>query len=234
MKRYRQFACVGLVSSLFWNGGCMDSKPHQLEKPFERRELDACLTIVVDMSGSFATSWNDRAYRLFLELMDQFFTEGTGIEARVVIGQLSANEDSMLFDGRPEELRSRFRSADELNAYLQEHSNPAGSTVFQATERAVAYASAMQGVSENTRMMTVILSDLMDSETDVDARRKAGKVMLKTLTKYREMGGGIALYFVSPDEVGRWHEILKTAGFEPGTYVIESSLIARPQLPRLD
>lgn len=234
MKCFRQFVCVGLVSSLFLSGGCIDSKPHQLAKPFEHRELDACLTIVVDMSGSFATSWNDSAYRLFLELMDQFFTEGTGMEARVVIGQLSANEDAMLFDGRPEELRSRFLSAEELNAYLEEHSNPTGSAVFQATERAVAYASAMQGVTEHTRMMTVVLSDLMDSESDVDARRKAGKDMLKTLTKYREMGGGIALYFVSPNEVERWQEILKTAGFEPGTYVIESSLIARPQLPRLD
>jgi hypothetical protein len=233
MYSFRQLT-LGLLVLVVLTGGCVDSQPHHLAKPFERRELDACLTIVVDMSGSFATNWDDRAYKLFLELMDQFFTEGIGVESRVVIGQLSGNENAVLFDGRPEELRSQFRSADELNAYLQKHSDPGSSPVFQATDRSVSYVTAMQGITPNTRLMTVVLSDMIDTACTVDERRETGNDMLKTLKKYRKMGGGLALYFVAPHEMKRWQQIINMAGFEPGTYVVESSLIARPELPRMD
>lgn len=220
----------GLLLFAIATTGCIESQPISQRKPFESNELDACLAIVVDMSGSFASSWDDKAYKLFLELMDQYFTEGTGVESRIVICQLSANDNVVLFEGRPEGLRSQFRSPEELNAFLKQHSDPTGSSVYQATEKTIRYLSSMPGVTDKTRLMTVMLSDMSDS-----GRSPAiGQKMLATLRQYQEQGGGLALYYVHPGEISRWNKILRKAGFQPGTYVIESTLVAHPQLPHFN
>lgn len=225
---------LGAVVCLIFMSGCIESQSISQPKAFDRTELDACLAIVVDMSSSFADSWEERAYNLFVELMDQFFTEGMSIESKVVLGQLSGNKSVVLFEGRPAEVRERFQSAEDLNAFLREHSDPSRSPVFEATQRAVDYVSSIRGVTENTRVLTVILSDMGDTEQDADKRRKTGHKMLKSLRRYREAGGALALYFVAPSEMSRWKTILGMAGFDPGSYVIESTLVAHPQLPRFD
>jgi len=214
--------------------GCIPSKPAANYRPFESDQLDACLAIMVDMSGSFSDSWDDRAYPLFLELTDQFFTEGAGDESRIVIGQLSAAEKVVLFEGRHGDLRAKFDSPEALSQFLKENSDPSSSPVFQATERVVDYVSSMPGVTVDTRLMTVILSDMADNQPDLTQRREAGEQMLSSLTRYQEMGGGLALYYVALDQTTRWRKILAAAGFSSGSYVIENTLVNRPQLPRFD
>lgn len=227
------FLLLGLILLLACSG-CVPSTSKKQAAHFESTELESCLAIVVDLSGSFANSWDDRAYDLFISLMDQFFTEGAGAESRLVIGQLSGNSEVVLFEGRPADLQSKFDSPQALNRFLKEHSNPASSPVYRATDRAVEYVLSMPGITSDTRLLTVILSDMADSEPDLAARRRAGHQMLDTLKRYRAGGGGLALYFVSPEELSRWKRILQMAEFEPGSYVIESTLVAEPQLPRFD
>ena len=214
--------------------GCVESQTSTRSQPFKPKQLDACLAIVVDMSGSFSGNWNDKAYKLFLQLMDQFFTDGGGEESRIVIGQLSGNEEVVLFEGRPNELRQKFRSPEELNRFLETNSVADASPVYQATGRAIDYISSMSGITEETKLVTVVLSDMIESETDLMKRSRAGKKMVESLSRYEAMGGGIALYYVDPKETERWSEILDRAGFEPGSYVIESTLVAHPQLPQFD
>lgn len=214
--------------------GCVESQPPDNTHPFQVSECGSVLAIIVDQSGSFANYWDDKAHRLFLELMDQFFTEGDSDSSRVVIGQLSGNDEVVLFEGRPEDLRAKFRTPEELNEFLRQHADPAGSQVYQATERTIGYVSAMPGVTENTRLMTVILSDMVDSGSALPERSKAGAKMLNALTEYRQLGGGVALYYVAKDEMARWREVMERAGFQPGSFVIESTLVARPQLPRFE
>lgn len=214
--------------------GCVESQSVGTVKPFENSELEACLTIVVDMSGSFAGSWEQRAYPLFLELSDQFFTENAGGESRIVLCQLSGKREVVLFEGSPADLRSRFRSPKELNQFLVEHSDPSDSPVYEATDRALNYVSSMSGITDQTRVLTVILSDMADAEHDNQLRRTTGHKMLASLKSYQERGGALALYFVSPTETARWQKILHRAGFASDSYVIESQLVASPQLPRFD
>lgn len=215
--------------------GCIESHATQADsQPFETQELDAALAVIVDMSGSFHDAWDDRAYKLFLQLIDRYFTEGMGTESRVVLGQLSANGNIILFEGTPAEMRNRFRSPEDLNEYLQQHSDPASSPVFQVTGKTVEFMSAMPGVTEKTRLLTVLLSDMEDSEPSAELRRENGYKMLDSLKKYREQGGGLALYFVSQEETARWRRILSDAGFEPGSYVIEHEMVAQAKLPRFD
>ncbi len=214
--------------------GCVESQQVSQSQPFETKELEACLAIVVDMSGSFSGNWDDKAYKLFLQLMDQYFTDGAGDESRIVIGQLSGNTDVILFEGRPNELRQKFRSPEELNQFLETNSTPDQSPVYQSTARAIDYVSSMPGITEKTKLVTVVLSDMIESEANRVKRSSAGTKMVESLKKYQAMGGGIALYYVAPEETQRWSEILDRAGFESGTYVIESTLVAHPQLPRFD
>ncbi len=225
---------IFLLGLLVISSGCIENPPMDQQKPFEVQELDAALSIVVDQSGSFCGEWDDRAYDLFLELMDQFFTTSMGGETRVVIAQLSGNENTILFEGRPGELRSRFHSPAELSAFLHEHADGGGSHVYQATADTLNYVGSLQGVTENTRLLTVILSDMQDNQLDRQARQQSGSELLEALKDYQQRGGALALYFVADDEIDRWHRILKTAGFEPGMYLIENDIVENPQLPRFD
>lgn len=228
---HARFISIGLLAALVAAAGCVESQRTGAHRPFEAVEHDAVLAIVVDQSGSFAGYWDDKAHRLFLELMDQFFTEGAGEESRVVLAQLSGSDEVVLFEGSPAELRERFRTPEDLNAHLRRSADPGASQVYRATDRVLRYVSAMPGVTDQTRLMTVMLSDLV--ETGVDRHREGAK-MLAALTRYREQGGGLALYYVAKEETPRWREILGRAGFEPGSYVIEGELVARPQLPSFD
>ncbi len=215
-------------------GGCIESQSVSQAVPFERNELDACLAIVIDMSGSFAESWDDRAYHLFLDLSEQYFTEAMGTENRLVISQLSGNERVVLFDGRPSDLQRKFSSPETLDAFLKAHSDPRRSRVYDAMTKTIDYVSSMSGVSDRTRMMTVVLSDMGDSESEDAARIASGRRMIESLTKYQQRGGGLALYFVATEENTRWEQIMAASGFQPGHFIIENELNSTPQLPRFD
>lgn len=213
--------------------GCVESQSAGQTAPFEEQELDACLAIVVDMSGSFSERWEDRAYDMFLELSESYFAGSMGTNTKLVIGQLSGNEQVLLFEGRPSDLRCEFKSPEELHAFLREHCDPSGSRVYDATQRTIDYVGSISGVTENTRLMTVILSDMRDTGGfTINGEPPAD--LLESLTRYREQGGGLALYYVAEDEAGRWQGILEEAGFEPGHYIIENDLVANPQLPKFD
>lgn len=224
---------IAIALLLLTFGGCVPSQSTQQRPPFEQTDLEACLLITIDMSGSFADSWEDRAYQLFIDLMDQFFVASSE-ESRVVICQLSGREQTILFEGTPSDLRNRFRSPESLSEFLSQNSDPSSSPVYEATKRAIEYVMAIPGITENTRLMSVFLSDLADSELDAAKRREKGQQMVESLKRYRARGGGLALYFVAENQLPRWRRILEMAGFELGMYVLESTLVASPQLPRLD
>ncbi len=237
MQSYRTMPYVTVLFLFAALCGCISKDQTRKEfKPFVVEELDACLAIVIDVSGSFSDDWqkNGRAHQLFMNLMDQFFTESTGLNTRVVLGQISENEEFLLFDGTPQELARRFPSPESLNRYLRDHSDPKGSRVYDSTKNVIDHLIDIPEVTERTRMLTVVLSDLKDSESDKEQWRKSGNAMLESLKKYSQAGGGMALYFVADDEKPRWRKILKQAEFPPGTYVLEGRLSETPQLPRLD
>lgn len=214
--------------------GCIESQAIKNTAPFEDQSLDACLVVIVDMSGSFSTSWEDRAYNMFLDISDRYFNESMGGDCKIVIGQLSGSDKVVLFEGRPGDLRKRFRNPDELNQFLLDNADPMSSRVFDSTRKAVDYASTVSGVNEDTRLLTVIMSDMRESSGDPATLSSSKTLMVESLKRYRNKGGGLALYFVANDETPRWQAILDESGFEPGHYIIENDLVASPQLPRFD
>ncbi|QDT57084.1 hypothetical protein Pan44_51500 [Caulifigura coniformis] len=210
--------------------GCIESPSVSESPPFDEQPLSAVLAIQIDLSGSFSGYWDDKAYRLFLDISDRFFQEAMGKETKLVISQLSGNDKVLLFEGRPSDLRKRFKTPQELNAFLKRHSDASGSRVYDATTRTLDYVGTISGVSPETKLLTVILSDMQDSDSKADAENR----LRESLRKYQERGGALALYFVAESERERWNGLLNDAGFRPGYFVIESELTSSPRLPRFE
>lgn len=232
MDRYHYYPCWAFLLGVL---GCIPSQSDQVDRqPFEVEQLDACLAVVIDTSSSFHDQWNERGYDVFLQLMDRFFTEGMGSESKVVLAQLGNAKNSVMFVGTPAELRKRFPTPEALDNYLREHARPNESNVFEVAGNTVELISALPGVTEQTRLLTILLSDLRESEQDPETWRAKGHRMLNSLKAYQKRGGGLGLYFVSQAEVARWRRILSDAGFTDGQFVIEHEMVANVQLPRFD
>ncbi len=219
------------VSCLFPLVGCI-KKTHTVRRPaFEAKPLEACLVIAIDLSSSFAHDFGERAYPMVLGLMESFTDQSMGGECKIVLSQMSGHDQVVLFEGSPGELRYRFRSPEAMASFLKEHSDPKRSPVYVATRETIDYVIAMPDVTDQTRTVTVLLSDMVDSEIDQPTKSREGFRMLDSLTRYRESGGNLALYYVAQDEVWRWNEIISRAGFEPGQFVINNALNSNPELP---
>ena len=214
--------------------GCIEPPNRKIGKAFSTVQLESCLAVMIDMSGSFHSSWEDRAHKLFMQLLDEVFATGSGTECRVVLGQLSGTEPIVLFEGTPSELRRKFRSPEDLNEFLKSNSDASSSRVFQSTQLLVDYVSSLNGVGDDTRLITVVLSDMNDNETNEDKRKAMLEDTVVSLADYRKKNGALALYFVAQDQAKVWRDILDQAGFKPGEFVIETSLVESPQLPQLD
>ncbi len=231
MKSHLHTSMCLVLSVCLICSGCVEVPDDHVSTPFETTGVDACLSIVIDMSASFRESWDDRAYRLFLDISERFYTDAAmGGETKLVIGQLSGNEQVLLFEGRADDLRKQFNSPEAFNQFLKDRSDPVGSHVFEATRNAIEHIGAVSGVTEETRLLTVILSDMQDTHADPEAQSQ----MMDALRNYQSRGGALALYFVSETEAPKWKSMLNEAGFEPGHFVVENELSASPQLPQFD
>lgn len=226
-----------IIWSVFclFSAGCVKSPDLGQTSPFESQELDACLMIVIDLSGSYQDLWDKRAYDLFLQLSDRYFNESMGTENRLIISQISGTEKALLFEGKPSDLRQQFRSPQELSNFLKENSDPDSSRVYAATRQTLDYVNTLPGLTKNTRLLTLIFSDMLDSESPSQIWDTPFPQELQdSLQCYQTLGGGIALYFVADSERQRWHQLLQETGFSAGHYLIESHLSSNPQLPRFD
>lgn len=214
-------------------GGCVKSVDQSQSAPFEKKEYDAILSIVIDQSSSFDAEWTARAYTFFLKLMDQYFRETSGSNVKVILSQMSGSDKVVVFDGTPNELRAKFKSPDDLHVYLRDFADPSGTRVYYSVKKTVDYMKSRQGITDETKMLAVVLSDLRDTERDLEVRNRIGNSMIESLSAYREKNGAVALYYADPERNALWEMIFSKAGFEPGFYVIENTLTENPQLPSL-
>jgi len=223
------FALLAISISFFL--GCVKSVDQSDSAPFESEELDAVLAIVIDQSSSFDEEWTSRAHHFFLRVMDQFFSDTAGSNTKVVLSQMSGSDKVVVFDGTPQQLRAKFKSPDKLHEYLSDFADPSSTRVYHAIKKTIDYTKSRRGVTDQTRILAVVLSDLHDTQRDAATKRKVGNEMIESLSTFRKMNGGMALYYASPDENSRWELIFKKAGFQPEYYVIENTLSENPQLP---
>ncbi|MEZ6137025.1 MAG: hypothetical protein R3C53_19190 [Pirellulaceae bacterium] len=214
--------------------GCIPSQSKTSRiAPFEDKQLDSALAILIDTSGSFSGYWDSRAYDLFLDLCDQYFSEAIGMRSKLVIGQIGSKDQVVVFEGQPSDLRQRFPDPASLSEFLKANTN-GGSNVYAGTRGIVRYMNNLDGVTQETRLLTVVLSDMLDTEGDATKRSQVGYAMIAELSSFASKGGALALYYVADSEMGRWRDIVDRAGFADNHYIIENYLSERPELPMFE
>ena len=216
--------------------GCIEKQDARNFTPFETEELDACLAVTIDLSGSFSRDWqaDGKAHRLFTNLIGQFFNDGMGTDSRLIIGQISGNGDMLLFDGTATEFMRKFDSPEAFNQFLASNSDPAGSKVYESFSQVLRYVNSIPEAGPSTRMMLVSLSDLLDNDASFNDWDDVSDALGTPLSEFASRGGGIAMYFVNRNEKPKWRSFLQSAGFKPGTFTIETGLVETPQLPSFD
>ena len=216
--------------------GCFEKQEARNFTPFDTEELDACLAITIDLSGSFSRDWqaDGKAYRLFTNLISQFFNDGIGTDSRLIIGQISDSGDMLLFDGTATEFMRKFHSPETFNQFLASNSDPAGSKVYESFSQVLRYVNSISEAGPSTRMMLVSLSDLLDNDASFDDWDDVSDALETPLSEFASRGGGIAMYFVDRNEKPKWQSLLEASGFKPGTFAIETGLVESPQLPSFD
>lgn len=212
--------------------GCFKAEQAPELGPLGDNDLDAVLVFIFDLSGSFEPTLNVRAYPTTFRIMDDFFEGTQGSRARIVIGQLSGEEGRMLFDGTPGDLRALCHSADDLRQFVKDNSDPGGSPVYQSIERGMDYVTAINGITDKTKVLTIVMSDLADNHRN--GWQAQHNKMLETLSRYERLGGSIALYYVDSMLTGSWKQTLLGAGFGQDRFIIESTLVDHPRLPKFE
>lgn len=201
--------------------------------PFTDETYDYMLAVVLDMSGSFADKMqanNPIAYRFFMRVSENFFVERMGSDDQIVIAQLSADENTLLWQGKPSSLKKRFPTPEAFSQFLLENSSPSGSRVYSATADTLDYIMDMPGIGEHTRLLTIVLSD-MSNEVPEDSREAKAR-LAQSLQQFSQLNGAIGLYWVDQQFIPEWKQHFRDAGIEH--YRIECAIVDDPELPHFD
>ncbi len=209
--------------------GCIKKREQARSSPFKETESEYILAIVLDMSGSFAEHMQDddpRAYDYFMRITQKFFRERMEQTDRVLLVQLSTG-DPLLWDGPPTALKSAFPTSQAFGKFLQDKSG-GGSMVYSSIADTLDYLTTRQGVTDNTRLLTVVLSDLLDNDPD----GQAAKVRLESaLDRYHQKDGYLAFYWAHQSVIPDWRKMLSRYS---GRSLICSSIEYDPPMPNFD
>ena len=224
MRTLLAAACLAMTLA-----GCEAYVPVETP-PIGNIERDYLLCFVLDTSGSFSPRMfegEQLGYKFFLRASDQFFRNRMEPHDRILVSQLSANNRTLLWEGPPLTLRRQFGSAEALQRFIQERSDPAGSRVYAALADSLDYIHNLPGVSDGkTTVCVLVLSDMMDTSAapEIDRQR-----MTEALSRFGQTKGCIGLYWVDQRWLTDCRQYLNDAGIQQ--YVVESDIVADPALP---
>ncbi len=216
------------TATLLALGGC--ARRQSETTMLAQEECERVITVLLDMSGSFVERMtvDGVAYSFCMDVINQYFAEGIGSEDKLIIAQISANPDPLLWEGKPLDLRQMFDSAGSFRDFLLSKSSPLGSPVYLAMARALEYVTSDPAFANGkTKSAVLVLSDMEDNgppESSKEAKR--------ALLKYAKQGGVIGLYFVSQGLVSQWRQELQSDGFHDS--IVKSEILGRPPFPNFE
>lgn len=220
----RTFLIIALMPLLL--AGCPRRVADEEVQVFKHQKAEHVLALVIDMSSSFAYSMQEddpRAFRFLLNVIDKFKQERAGNNDRIVIAQLSGSDKPLLFDGKPGDLKRAFTSQDQFKQCLTQKSDHNGSKVYASIDKTLTYLNQRVVADPETRITTIVLSDLLDNDPDEQAKQK----MIATLQRYAPHGA-IGFYWVDQTKTQEFSDILQQAGYPPATW---SHIQYDPPLP---
>lgn len=241
-KFYRALALAGAILL----AGCEEyhppvappvgqAQPAQFVPPagpsmFATPETDYVVMLVIDLSGSFAHQMAEegKGYEFALKIYDRFFRDRIGNEKdKLIIAQLSGSHRSLLWQGKPIELRQQFPSASDFRDFLRTKMDPRGSVIHDGIAQAVEYITSDPTlITPNTKSAVFVLSDLLDNGANPE---KSGPRVSRALAEYGRKNGVVGLYYVDQDLVQPWRQLLQTSGVRD--YRVECVINANPELP---
>lgn len=225
VKRLASILAVTLFAS-----GC--TKRTDIETSvFTDTETEQVVTVVLDLSGSFVDQManNGKGYEFALRVIDRYFRDRIGTQAKLVIAQISGSERALLWEGTPMQLRKDFPTAEAFRDFLLQKADPSASRVGEGIARAIDYIMADSCVANGKAKSGVfVLSDLVENSQDAAG---ADEHLDKALAAYGKSGGMIGVYFVDQLLVSAWRNRLQASGCR---FHIEADINQRPTLPSFD
>ncbi|EMI55105.1 hypothetical protein [Rhodopirellula sallentina] len=207
--------------------GC-EARRQTEQTTFEAPEAEYVLAIAVDFSGSFIDKMaNDgEAYRFTMDVIDRYMRERPSDEGRLVITQLSATDDPLLWEGPPMQLRKDFASADDFRNFVLARNDPNGSRIFEGLSSTLSYLDGHRAIRNGAKPALFVLSDMADTSDDADEQE--AEISLK-FKEFGQSGGTVGMYYVHQQLLPRWQQTLAKSGMRD--YVVECDIVTRPTLP---
>lgn len=209
-------------------GGCQPRTASTAAQPYRETEYEYVLAVVLDMSGSFEPYMqadDASAYRFFQRVTEKYFRQRMGSDDRILLTQLSSGDRPLLWDGQPGGLKRRFPDSKAFADFLKTTSPGNGSNVYASVADTLNYLTRRPGITENTTVLTVVLSDLLDNDPNADAAKAE---LQDALRRYHDRNGYIGFYWVDQTKVQEWDQLLDDAGYPSRVWM---DIVDDPELP---
>jgi hypothetical protein len=197
------------------------------------RDDERVLLIALDLSPSFRDKIvkSGEAYSFALRAIDRYFRGSAGSQDRLVIAQLSDSADrSLLWEGKPLDLRRQFPTPDAFRDYLISKADSSGSHIYKGLRCAMQYVFSDSRVTAGKTKAAVIVISSMNDDGHYTENEEG--YMNHEICQLGWRGGAIGFYFVDQNQVVRWRERLLVFGVKNS--VVESEIVGKPQLPSFD
>ncbi len=197
-------------------------------------EADYLVLLVVDTSDTFRQQMAEegRAYRFATKLIDRYFRDRIGTDDRLIIARLSGSDRSLIYDGKPLELRQKFPTAEAFRTELLGHADAGGSRIYTGLRHAMSYLLSDPRVqSGKARPALFVLSDLLDKTPPAEVHDEEG-YMNHSLCELAWRNGIAGFYFVDQNETSRWVQRLIFCGVK--NYRVEMAERENPPFPSFD
>lgn len=194
--------------------GCTPVAEHtgkvQSASPLTREAYDYVLIMPVDKSGSFQTLMKPggKGLEFANRTITHYFQNRIGNNDYLVVSQLSANRQALLWQGSPRQLRTEFTDIGEWAEMLDKKAAEGGSRVWDGLSDSLEIVMTDPSMWNNHTK--VILIGLTDMENNLVDSYTSEQRLLRNLKAFAQHGGVIGLYFVAPNECIRWRDSLQS------------------------
>lgn len=195
-------------------------------------EAENVVLIALDLSGSFQHMMTEEGvgYQFATQVIDRYFRDKIGTGDRLVISQISGTQRSLLWEGRPLDLRKQFPSAEAFRQHLMSRADPGGSLVYEGLKNATSYVLDDPSIKGGRAKVSLfVLSDMLD--TGPEGSQAEGYVN-HALSEIGLRGGVVGIYYVDQELVVPWRRRLQQLGLRNAR--VESEIVGMPPLPSFD
>lgn len=219
-----------LVGALFCASGCHERDTTKAAS-LQPDSSEYVLLVAIDMSGSFREFMAEggRAYTFLLTALDEYHQQGLGSDFQVIVTQLSGNDEPLLWQGTPRQLRRDFPDPESFRDFLIAHADSGSSRINDGIAESIDYVLHTHSVARgNAKTVALILSDMEDNHSDDEASERR---LMDALTTYAGRGG-IGFYFCSQKRMAGIRRKMEQAGYD--MYILESDIYGRPPIPNFE